>query len=120
MDAIQGAGGTDSAVRSWAHAAEPADKATSGLAQGLSREYVSLALRESGFVDICAGSLAATPGLAEGGPSDAQTRQTDLDVRIAGEVAAQFGQQVAASSIEAILEIMLRPDPKYVIRLLRQ
>jgi hypothetical protein len=129
MDAIQGAGGIDSATRSLVSVgasgktSSPADDMPGhtlgmGAALSLSREYVSVALHEHGFVGTYAASLGATDGLGEDGPSGARAGQTDMDTRMAAEVAAQFGQQVAASSIEAILEIVLRPDPTYVIKLL--
>jgi hypothetical protein len=131
MDAIQGAGGTHSAMRSLVSVGESSKTGKSaddlpertpgmGAALSLSREYVGIALREHGFVGTYAASLGATDELGEDEPSGARAGQTDMDARMATEVAAQFGQQVAASSIEAILDIVLRPDPKYVIKLLTQ
>jgi len=117
MNAIQGAEGTCSEVRLLSRAEGSVGKTSSGSARNLpgdtqgmgavlslSRDYVSSALRESGFVDICAGSVATT---------------AELDVRMAGEIAAHFGQQVAASSIDVILDIVSRPDPDYALTLLR-
>lgn len=129
MDAIQGAGGTHSAMRSLVSVGAsgktsnpmddlPGHMLGMGAALSLSREYVSAALQERGFVGTCEASPGATDELGEDGPSGAGAGQADMDARMAGEVAAQFGQQVAASSIEAILDIVLRPDPKYVIKLL--
>ena len=132
MDAIQGAGGMYSEMRPVSQAGRSVGETNRGLAQdlpkdtqgmgavlSLSRDYVSAALQDSGFVDICGGSLAPIAQLATSGLSESRAGHPDLDPHTAGELAIQFGQQVTASSIEKILEIVLRPDPAYVVKLLR-
>lgn len=135
MDAIQGAGGmnleapqrtlgpsqateADDAPQANSPRQRSDDTQTMGAVLSLSRQYVSAALQECGFVDITATPQAASDEEVESGSARSDRERTDLDARIAAEIAAHFGQQVAGSSIDAILEIMSRPDPRYVVKLL--
>ncbi|MBN1361233.1 MAG: hypothetical protein JW993_11600, partial [Sedimentisphaerales bacterium] len=76
--------------------------------------YLTDALQEHGFVDICAGRASSSGREAQAG----QSEQGELDVPTAAEFAAQFGEQVASCSIDRILEIVVRPDPRYTLKLL--
>ncbi len=126
MDAIQGAGGVHSEQSPFTHAAtgtKPrSGSAPSGsdtqpetaAALSQSREYIRSSLQACGFVDICARSVATTHEVAE---TDVAA-QDGMDAHAAGEIAAQFGQQIASSSIDQILELVSRPDPGYALKLL--
>ncbi len=127
MDAIQGVGGTGPGIGLWGSTVRAANKADTHLARdqredtpcmgaalSVSRDYLTFALQDSGFVDICVGPLVAS----DSDKPELQAEAIELDVQMATEVAAGFGQQVASSSIERILEIVSHPDPKYALKLL--
>ena len=132
MEAIQGAGGADSRAGLWDYAVKAAHKTSARVSQGqrentpcigaalsLSRDYLRFALQDSGFVDICAGHLTVSDEDGLPGGAIGTGVQIEMDVQMAAEVAAYFGQQVASSSIDQILEIVSRPDPKYALKLLK-
>lgn len=130
MNAIEGAGGTDRLNRLLIEAAQAPRGSEEGGLEGesttkagmegaltLSKQYLSASLSEGGFVDLRAGSLARMEAFVERALAKPEPGELAMDPRMAGEIAAQLGGELAADANQ-ILRILARVHPEYVARLL--
>ncbi len=105
------------------YAAEDSEKpedAANGMKgpMALRRERLAEALRESGFVDIGASSVAKIKSFVQHAPTQPGEAEVDIDSRTAAELASYMGAEVSGD-VNLVLRILARVDPERVATLLK-
>jgi hypothetical protein len=87
-------------------------------AMTLCREFLGKAIAETGFVDIHSSTIDQLKSFVEHGSAPQDEAESDLDPRMAAEIAGHFGDTVIGE-VNAILRLLARIDPERVAALLR-
>jgi len=84
----------------------------------MGREYLGENLTNSGFMDVRAGIVTGLKTFLDQKPSEPESVETGLDIRMAGELAALMGSEVTGE-VNLVLRIMARMNPDRVATLLK-